>query len=508
MRLLHKTKDGFVVAQFIAPLTQNKRRVRAIHCASRNSLRLLHKTKDGFVVAQFIAPLTRNKRRVQSQFTRLLHKTKDGFVVAQFIAPLTRNKRRVQSQFTRLLYSTKDGFVVAQFIAPLTRNKNGDRQFFMSHYEYYLIFLACIFCGYACYTDLKTQKIRNICSFGLLYAGILSQLMAWYLGATTPLYILGLFFGSGIAAFAFYWFGIFSPGDSKLFWGLCLIFPSPLFRTLSGTLSFPPLILALNIIIPYAIGVLGYLLFKFLFFQNKLTILRHFFTAIFQKEMLFKQIFNLFLLIGIGSAITYISQSFEWEINRILQVILVLTTFTLIQKLLSHLPKTPVYYTVIGFICVWLSLKASTSITVFISSFAFFLGLYIVIFVIAKQLILGLATVTLDKDIDIANLKVGMIPSEQIVQAIQQSGVIRYEKQQVTFSSGLTGNIIISPSATGLSKEEIAELKNLADQGAFVEFENKIKIQPDICFAPVISIGVLLTILCQGPFYLKLIQIF
>ena len=258
----------------------------------------------------------------------------------------------------------------------------------MSHYEYYLIFLACIFCGYACYTDLKTQKIRNICSFGLLYAGILSQLMVWYLGATTPLYILGLFFGSGIAAFAFYWFGIFSPGDSKLFWGLCLIFPSPLFRTLSGTLSFPPLILALNIIIPYAIGVLGYLLFKFLFFQNKLTILRHFFTEIFQKERLFKQIFNLFLLIGIGSAITYISQSFEWEINRILQVILVLTTFTLIQKLLSYLPKTPVYYTVIGFVCVWLSLKASTSITVFISSFAFFLGLYIVIFVIAKQLIL------------------------------------------------------------------------------------------------------------------------
>ena len=380
--------------------------------------------------------------------------------------------------------------------------------FIMSHYEYYLIFLACIFCGYACYTDLKTQKIRNICSFGLLYAGILSQLMAWYLGATTPLYILGLFFGSGIAAFAFYWFGIFSPGDSKLFWGLCLIFPSPLFRTLSGTLSFPPLILALNIIIPYAIGVLGYLLFKFLFFQNKLTILRHFFTTIFQKERLFKQIFNLFLLIGIGSAITYTSQSFEWEINRILQVILVLTTFTLIQKLLSHLPKTPVYYTVIGFVCVWLSLKANTSITVFISSFAFFLGLYIVIFVIAKQLILGLATVTLDKDIDIANLKVGMIPAEQIVQALQQDGVIRYEKQQVTFSSGLTGNIIISPNATGLSKEEIAQLKNLADQGAFVEFENKIKIQPDICFAPVISIGVLLTILCQGPFYLKLIQIF
>ncbi|MYK18338.1 hypothetical protein F4055_09270 [Candidatus Poribacteria bacterium] len=88
----------------------------------------------------------------------------------------------------------------------------------MSYYEYFLIFLALAFCGYASYTDLKTQKIRNFCSLGLLYIGTLSQLMAWYLGTTTPLYILGLFFGSGLIAFAFYWFGIFSPGDSKLFW--------------------------------------------------------------------------------------------------------------------------------------------------------------------------------------------------------------------------------------------------------------------------------------------------
>ena len=109
----------------------------------------------------------------------------------------------------------------------------------MSVYEYFLIFLALAFCGYASYTDLKTQKIYNFCSLGLLYGGTLSQLMAWYLGTTTPLYILALFFGSGLIAFAFYWFGIFSPGDSKLFWGLCLIFPLSLFRNLSGSFEFP-----------------------------------------------------------------------------------------------------------------------------------------------------------------------------------------------------------------------------------------------------------------------------
>jgi len=377
----------------------------------------------------------------------------------------------------------------------------------MSYYEYSLIFLGLIFCGYACYTDLKIQKIRNICSFGLLYAGVLSQLMAWYLGKTTPFYILGLFFGSGLAAVAFYWFGIFSPGDSKLFWGLCLIFPSPLFKLLSGTLSFPPLILAFNIVIPYTIGVLGYILFKFFLGRNKLEILRNSLMASFQKEILFSKTFNLLVLIGMGSAITHISKLFAWEISKILQFSLILTAFILVQKLMSRLTMKPIYYTIIGFACIWISLKVSTSISGFIYGFAIFLGLYFLIFVIAKQLVLALAMI-LDRNIDVANLKVGMIPAEQIVQTKHQDGVVYYEKQQTAFSSGITDNILISPSATGLSKEKIAELRNLADQGAFAEFENKIKIQPDICFAPAISIGALLTILCQGPFYLKLIQIF
>ena len=377
----------------------------------------------------------------------------------------------------------------------------------MSYYEYYLIFLSLIFCGYACYTDIKTQKIRNICSFGLLYAGSLSQLTAWFLGTTTPVYILGLFLGSGLAAFAFYWFGIFSPGDSKLFWGLCMIFPSPLFGLLSGIVRVSPLILALNIIIPYTIGVLCYLLIKFFLTCDKLKFLRKNFIVNLQKERLLKQIFNLLILVGIGSTMAYMSKLFEWEINRPLQKGFVLTIFILVRTVLSSIPKTPTYYTIIGFACIWISLKTSATIVGFIYSFSFFLGLYFIIFVITKQLILGLA-MTLERNINIKNLKVGMIPAERIVKTTNQDGVTCYEKQQVTFSGGITDNIIISPSATGLSKEEITELKKLADQGTFIKYGNEIKIQPNICFAPVISIGVLLTILCQGPFYLKLIQIF
>ena len=378
----------------------------------------------------------------------------------------------------------------------------------MSYYEYFLIFLALAFCGYASYTDLKTQKIRNLCSFGLLYVGTLSQLMAWYLGTTTPLYILGLFFGSGLLAFAFYWFGIFSPGDSKLFWGLCLIFPLSLFRDLSGALSFSPLILALNIIVPYSIGVLGYLIFKFAFMRNKLELLRHFLKSNFQKKELLEKFFSLLVLIGIGSVFTYLLQHFGWELDRFLSLVLVLGVFTLAQKLLSHLPKTPVYYAVISFIAAWLTVQAAPSVSMLLSGLAFFLGLYIVVFVIAKQLVLSLASITLDNAVDVSGLQVGMIPAEQIVRVEHPDGTVRYEKKQVVFSSGQEDSIVISPDPAGLTTEEIDQLQNLAAAGAFAEFGNRINVQPSIRFAPVISIGALLTILCQGPFYLKLVQLF
>ena len=378
----------------------------------------------------------------------------------------------------------------------------------MSYYEYLLIFFALVFCGYASYTDLKTQKIRNFCSLGLLYTGTLSQLMAWYLGTTTPLYILALFFGSGLIAFAFYWFGIFSPGDSKLFWGLCLIFPLSLFRNLSGVLSFSPLILALNIIIPYSIGVLGYLLFKFVSMRNKLDLFRYFFKSNFQKAALLEKFFSLLVLIGIGAVLTYLLQRVGWEPDWFLRLVFVLVAFTLIQKFLSPLPKTPVYYTVIGFVCVWLAVKTTPSVSVFLSGFAFFLGLYLVVFIFAKTLILSLASLTLDNTVDVNGLQVGMIPAEQIVRVEQPDGTARYQKKQVGFSSGQDENVVISPNPSGLTTEEIAQLRDLAAKGAFAKFGNRINVQPSIRFAPVISIGALLTILCQGPFYLKLTQLF
>ena len=379
----------------------------------------------------------------------------------------------------------------------------------MSSYEYFLIFLALAFCGYASYTDLKTQKIRNFCSLGLLYIGTVSQLMAWYLGnPTTPLYLLGLFFGSGLIAFAFYWFGIFSPGDAKLFWGLCLIFPVSLFRNLSGTLGFAPLVLALNIIVPYSIGVLGYLIFRFVSMRNKIEMLRSFVRANFQRTKVIESLFNLLLFIGVGSVLTYLLQRVGWDPDPFLRLVFVLLMFTLIQKLLSPLPKTPVYYAIISFACLWIAIQEIPSVPVFLASFAFYLALFFLVFFVAKQLILSLANVVLDSTVEISRLQPGMVPAEQIVQVEQADGNIRYEKERSEFSGGRGKNVVISPDPAGLSAEKVAQLQHLAAAGAFAEFGNQIKVQPAIRFAPIITVGVLLTILCQGPFYLKLMQFF
>ena len=378
----------------------------------------------------------------------------------------------------------------------------------MSYYEYFLTFLALGFCGYASYTDLKTQRIRNFCSLGLLYVGTLSQLMAWYLGATTPLYLLGLFFGSGLIAFALYWFGIFSPGDAKLFWGLCLIFPVSLFRSLSGALGFAPLVLALNIIVPYSIAVLGYLLFKFVSMENKRELLHHFVRSNFQKTKVLESLFNLLLFIGVGAALTSLLRCIGWEPDPFLHLVFVLVAFTMVQKLLSLLPKTPVYYAVIGFACLYLAIQSAPSLPVFLTSFAFFFALYFLVFFVAKQLILNLASVMLDSTVEVSRLQPGMVPAEQIVRVEQPDGSIHYEKRRVELSRGRGENVVVSPDPAGLTAQEVDQLQHLMEAGAFAEFGNQIKVQPAIRFAPIITVGVLLTILCQGPFYLKLMQFF
>ena len=372
-------------------------------------------------------------------------------------------------------------------------------------YEIILLSIALAFCSYACYTDIKTHKIPNLCSMCLIYAGTLGQLMAWFLGLTTPLNFTILFVASGGIAIGFHTFGIFSPGDSKLFWGVCLILPSWWFGPIQEMLMFPPVVLALNIIIPYTVVAVGYLIVKLSRVQGIGGVLLQLMKSSVDRDSVLEKLYGLLQFILIGAGLTYLFGRLGWQVDRMMQLLLVLAIFAGVQKVLGALLKTPTAAVIVLFGSGWLIVKNAPSIGLLLGGLAFLLGFYLLIFVVAKQLVLQLASVAFDRIIEVSHLQVGMILSEHIVKKEREDGRAHYEKQMDR--NERQGAELITTDPVGLSAETVKELQSLVKENAFVHFDNKIRIQPAIRFAPVIAFGGLLTVLCKGPFHLGIISL-
>ncbi|MDE0688558.1 MAG: hypothetical protein OXI61_10360 [Candidatus Poribacteria bacterium] len=372
-------------------------------------------------------------------------------------------------------------------------------------YEIILLAIGLVFCSYACYTDMKTHKIPNLCSMCLIYAGTLGQLMALFLALTTPLNIAILFVVSGVIAIGFYTFGVFSPGDSKFFWGLCLVLPSWWFGPIQEMLMFPPIVLALNIIIPYTIVAVGYLILKLARFRGTGAVLIQLAKSALDRDSVLEKLYGLLQFILIGAGLGYILDRFGWQADRVMQLILVLAIFASVQKVSGRLLKTPTAIVIVLFSSSWLMFKNAPSIGLLFGGLAFLLGFYLLIFVVAKQFLLQLASVAFDRVIKVSDLQVGMILSEHIVKMEQEDGRVRYEKQMDR--NERQGAELVTTDPVGLSAATISELQSLVKENAFVHFDNKIRIQPAIRFAPVIAFGGLLTVLCKGPFHLGIISL-
>lgn len=372
-------------------------------------------------------------------------------------------------------------------------------------YEILLISIAFAFCSYACYTDVRNHKIPNLCSMCLIYAGTLGQLMGWFLGVTTLLNIVILLVFSGVIAIGFYTFGIFSPGDSKLFWGVCLILPSWWFGPIQEMLMFPPIVLAINIIIPYTMVAVGYLIVKLTRFRGTGAVLIQLAKSALDRDSVLEKLYGLLQFILIGAGLGYILNRFGWQVDRAMQLVLVLAIFASIQKVLGRLLKTPTAVVIVLFSSGWLMFKNAPTLGLLLGGIAFFLGFYLLIFIVAKQLVLQLASVAFDRVIKVSDLQVGMILSEHIVKMEQEDGRVHYEKQMDR--SERQGAELITTDPVGLSAETIGELKSLVKENAFAHFDNKIRIQPAIRFAPVIAFGGLLTVLCKGSFHLGIISL-
>ena len=373
-------------------------------------------------------------------------------------------------------------------------------------YEVILLSITLAFCGYASYTDIKSQKISNLCSMCLIYAGTLAQIMGWFMGLTSPLHITLLFVISGALAIGFYMFGIFSPGDSKFFWGLCLILPSWWFGTIQETLLFPPVVMALNIIIPYTVAAGLYLVFEVVRVPRRIKVLIQLLKASLNRDSLLEKLFGLLQFILIGSGVIYLLGRLDWQLDRVMQLVLSLAIFAGVKKVLGPLLKTPTAVIIVLFGIGWLLLENASTIGFMWRGLIFFLCVYLLIFIVARQVVLQLANAAFDRVVEMSDLRVGMVLSEYIFKIEQENGRLSYEKQMS--KSKIDGGELITTDPVGLSAETIRELQSLMKENAFVHFDNKIRVQPSICFAPIITFGCLLTVLCKGPFYLGIVFLF
>ncbi|MDE0425147.1 MAG: hypothetical protein OXN25_09785 [Candidatus Poribacteria bacterium] len=374
----------------------------------------------------------------------------------------------------------------------------------MLSYQNLSIVLLLLFCLSATYTDLRERKIKNYCSYGAIYAGILCQVISVLSGSSPLLGSIATLLGGFFIVLALYWFGIFAAGDAKLIWGASLLMPVGLFTEANAFAQYTPMTLIINIFVPYCLILVAYLCIKTKMHQKWEAFVEIFRQENF-REQIFDMIFRLIFLLGLGQLIML---SLDWlgiELGFWYRLLLVLSLYFILSHYvekfgLERIRNYVVCVVLIGLMVITTSWTLSAWSAAYVPLLKVYL-VYIAIFFFGKHFVHNLDSMVLDREIDISDLKERMVPAEQIVKIEGEDGELVYSKQGFALPNVLNTNIVLGTLPGGVSKEKVAELKQLAEDGKFADFDNKIRIQRSVRFAPVICLGVILTLLCRGPFF-------
>jgi len=127
-------------------------------------------------------------------------------------------------------------------------------------------------------------------------------------------------------------------------------------------------------------------------------------------------------------------------------------------------------------------------------------------FFVFRTLYLQLGAQLLNREVAISELTEGMMAAEGIWRIQTQAGVQYLKAPPLSRPSMESEKIkkaekVFVPNLKGLSAEQIRQLKELAESGAFQSFGNVLLVQEPFSFAPIISLGVIVTLICQGTFY-------
>lgn len=367
----------------------------------------------------------------------------------------------------------------------------------MFYYQTFIIIVLVASSIYACYTDFKYKKIKNIVSLGLVGFGIFNHVIHFLFGGIVAKENLAtsviLIISGCLVGVLLYVFGVWSAGDAKLFWGFTVAAPPMLFTTVQGSGSTLPIMMLENIFVVYLIFILPNLLLK----TSRKEKVSVFIKNIRNTKYLVKSLKRSFLDLPYFLLLVH---SFSFLIGRYLSsyisplllgffsILLVIVFNLFIKKHGLEKYKNPISILCLAGVLFIPSLRVPYFILSPIIFFiAFLLGPFL--WQVGQRAYV--------KDINFSTLTKGKIPAERILQVTTANGHIGYEKELAVFPKRKKDKVILDVSSKGISRSKVEEVQKLWREGAFQQFGDTIKVQEHISLAGVICSGCLLTVLCK-----------
>ncbi len=345
-----------------------------------------------------------------------------------------------------------------------------------------VLILLTIFGIATSYTDIKEGKIKNLWILLMIASALVANTMFTRVFIENIRESLINIVLSFIFAFSLWYFGLWTAGDAKLFFAYSLLLPITIYKY--GVVRyFPSFVIIINTFTPMAI----YLIITSLKEVNLKELLKEL-----KKNFTLKNLLSLLLYFsGFSFAIHLIFSFFNIQSNFLINTLIIFVVFKMVKE------KRFIDVASAILIVTRLILSPETILSLaFLKDMIFMLLIFQLLWIF-----IGLATAQFVEEVNIKDLKPGMVLAEGIV---KRNG--KWEKQKVSLSFFGMLNVAkasVDEAISVLDEEVIKELKKDASKGK-VSFR-KVKVNKTLPFAPILFLGVLLTFFAEGNIFIHLI---
>ncbi len=326
--------------------------------------------------------------------------------------------------------------------------------------------------------DFKYGKISNYAILFLIFLGIAFQFLSKpSLAAFAYTIFYGLF-----TCFLLWFVGIWPAGDAKLFWAFLFFFPTKYYLSPNLTIDF-----LFNAFVPIFL-----FMFVIILYRSKLGLLKE---AIAYALDPYKITMVAVMLTGFVWLVSQAVFLAGIPPNYFVYLIILFVAFELLRKFFTF--KTELAFLALAVLRMVLDFK-----NVYSLSFAYNLILMMAVFVFLRFFILYLAFKTFTKQVDIKDLKAGMIPAEGISGKNEKfEKTYMLEMSLIGFFSKKKEKFI--HSMTVLSERDVEKIKRLKNEKK-LPF-NSLAVSQTQPFALFIFLGYMITLIAKGSFLAALL---